>query len=101
MTDMTEQRDVHTVIHGAIRDAVTARDMVTTVVVEDAAAMAGVSARTIRRWIQCAHLPHIEDENGRRVSPEDLPQERKAQRVASGTRHALRLGRFRPGREPS
>src|SRR5215213_8258536 len=89
MTDMTEQRDVHTVIHGAIRDAVTARDMVTTVVVEDAAAMAGVSARTIRRWIQCAHLPHIEDENGRRVSPEDLPQERKAQRVPDATRCAF------------
>lgn len=66
MTDMTEQRDVDTVIDGAIRDAATARDMVTTVEVEDPAAMVGVSVWTIRHWIQHAHPPHMEDETGRR-----------------------------------
>jgi hypothetical protein len=88
MTDMTEQRDVDMVIDGAIKDAVMARGMVTTVAVEDAAVMAGVSVRALRRWIQYAHLPHIEDENARRVSPEDLPRQRRARRVASGTRRA-------------
>src|SRR5687767_13212338 len=64
MTDMTEHRDVDTVIEAAIRDAVTDTAAVTMVTVEDAAAMAGVSVRTIRRWIQHGHLPHSEDENG-------------------------------------
>jgi excisionase family DNA binding protein len=71
MTDTTEYRDADTVIDAAIRDAVT---MVT---VEDAATLAGVSVRTIRRWIQQGHLPYTEDEQGKRVSPADVPMARE------------------------
>jgi hypothetical protein len=77
MTDMTEHQDVDTVVDAAIRDAVTDRDTVMRVTVEDAARMAGVSVRTIRRWIQHGHLPCIEEENGKRVSPADLPVARE------------------------
>jgi len=71
---MTEHRDADTVI----RDAVTATDTVTLVTVEEAAVMASVSVRTIRRWIQHGHLPHVEDENGKRVSSADLPMARES-----------------------
>src|SRR5215207_3376049 len=77
MTDMTNDQDVDTVVDAATRDAVTARDTVTMVTVEDAAAMAGVSVRTIRRWIQHGHLPYREKQNGKRVSPADLPMARE------------------------
>jgi hypothetical protein len=50
MTDMTEHQDADTVIDAAIRDAVMATDTVMMVTIEDSAAMAGVSVRTIRRW---------------------------------------------------
>ena len=52
MTDMTRQQDVGTVIDAAIRDAVTDTAAVTMVTVEEAAALAGVSVRTIRASIR-------------------------------------------------
>ncbi len=84
MTDMTEHRDVDTVVDAAIRDAVTDTAAVTMITVEDAAAMTGVSVRTIRRWIQHGHLSHIEDENGKRVSPADLPLTKERARHGHG-----------------
>ncbi len=81
MTDMTEQRAVDTVIDAAITDAVT---MVT---VEDAAALANVSVRTIRRWIQRGHLPHTEDDRGKGVSPADLPMAKERARHGQGRDH--------------
>jgi hypothetical protein len=62
MTDMTEHQDVDTVVDAAIRDAVTDRDTV---------------MRVTGRWIQHGHLPCIEEENGKRVSPADLPVARE------------------------
>jgi excisionase family DNA binding protein len=90
MTDMTEHRDADTVIGAAIRDSVTDTAAVTMVTVEDAAAMAGVSVRTIRRWIQHGHLPHIEDKNGKRVSPADLPLAKERARHGHGHGHGTR-----------
>jgi excisionase family DNA binding protein len=87
MTDMTEHRDVDTVIDAAIRDAVTDTAAVTMVTVEEAAAMAGVSVRTIRRWIQHGHLPHSEDDRGKVVSPADLPAAKERARQGHGHGH--------------
>ena len=50
---------------------------VTMVTTEDAARMAGVSVRTVRRWMQHGHLPAIETDRGKLVSPADLPEARK------------------------
>lgn len=60
------------------RDTATQRtdtdaNTVTMVTVEAAARLAGVSVRTIRRWIQHGHLPYVEGEQGKLVSPADLP----------------------------
>jgi excisionase family DNA binding protein len=43
-----------------------------TVTTAEAAVMAGVSQRTIRRWIQRGYLPAESDVDGHRVSPSDL-----------------------------
>jgi len=43
-----------------------------TVTTTEAAAMVGVSQRTIRRWIQRGYLPAESDPDGYRVSPTDL-----------------------------
>ena len=88
MTDMTEHQDMDTVIDAAIRDAVTTWDTAMLVSVEDAAALATVSVQMVRRWIQHGHLPHVEDENGKRVSPADLPLARE--RAGRGHSHDQR-----------
>ena len=50
---------------------------VTMVTTEDAARLADVSVRTIRRWIQHGHLPYVETDRGKFVSPADIPEARK------------------------
>ena len=89
MTDTTDHRDADTVIDAAIRDAVTDTAVVTMVTVEDAATLAGVSVRTIRRWIQHGHLPHSEDDRGKVVSPADLPLAKDRARHGHGHGHTL------------
>ncbi|MDP9367186.1 MAG: helix-turn-helix domain-containing protein [Chloroflexota bacterium] len=59
--------------------------MATMVTVEEAARLAGVSPRTVRRWIQHGALPCIETtERGKLVSPADLPAARLAARSGHG-----------------
>ncbi len=59
--------------------------MNTMVTVEEAARLAGVSPRTVRRWIQHRALPCIETtERGKLVSPADLPAARLAARSGHG-----------------
>ena len=58
-----------TVVAGKDMDA----DEVTLVTVEAAATLAGVSPRTVRRWIQKGFLLSRRDLNGHLVSPADLP----------------------------
>jgi excisionase family DNA binding protein len=49
---------------------------VTMVTTEEAARLAGVSVRTVRRWIQHGHLPAVETDRGKMVSPADIPEAR-------------------------
>ena len=56
---------------------------VTMVTTGEAARLARVSVRTVRRWIQHGHLPCVETETGKLVSPADIPE---ARRRASGSR---------------
>jgi excisionase family DNA binding protein len=65
-----------TVTDAATGSADTATAAVTMVTTEDAARLAGVSVRTIRRWIQHGHLPAIESDRGKLVSPADIPEAR-------------------------
>lgn len=59
--------------------------MTTMVTVEEAARLAGVSPRTVRRWIQHGALSCIETtERGKLVSPADLPAARLAARSGHG-----------------
>ncbi len=59
--------------------------MTTMVTVEEAARLAGVSPRTVRRWIQHGALFCIETtERGKLVSPADLPAARLAARSGHG-----------------
>ncbi len=59
--------------------------MTTMVTVEEAARLAGVSPRTVRRWIQHGALPCVETtERGKLVSPADLPAARLAARSGHG-----------------
>ena len=60
--------------------AAAAMDTVTMITIEEAARIASVSVRTIRRWVQLGHLAAVEGETGKLVSPADLPG---AQRRAS------------------
>ena len=77
MTDTPESIDTATVINTDAEPVATATDTVMMVTVEGAAELAGVSVRTIRRWIQQGHLPHIENESGKLVSPADIPMARQ------------------------
>jgi excisionase family DNA binding protein len=53
-------------------DVVTDRDTAIVVTTSEAATLANVSPRTIRRWIKQGHLPAIDSERGQLVSPADL-----------------------------
>jgi excisionase family DNA binding protein len=58
---------------------------VTVVTVDEAADLAGVSARTIRRWIQRGILPsHTSGDRGKLVAPGDLRHARQAARGGHG-----------------
>lgn len=48
------------------------------VTTDEAATLAGVSSRTIRRWVQRGFLPATETPNGYLLSPADLPAARRA-----------------------
>jgi excisionase family DNA binding protein len=50
------------------------------VTAEEAARLAGVSPRTVRRWIRSGQLPSVEGPDGRRVSPADLAALRRRPR---------------------
>lgn len=62
----------------------TATDTAIMVTTEEAAKMAGVSARTIRRWINRGVLPSIDGPDGRMVSPADLARARTDARSTRG-----------------
>jgi excisionase family DNA binding protein len=69
--------DTATATDAATNQTATDAATVTMVTTEDAARMAGVSVRTVRRWIQHGHLPAVESDRGKLVSPPDLPEARK------------------------
>jgi excisionase family DNA binding protein len=69
--------DADTVTDAATIHAVTDAATVTMVTTEDAARLADVSVRTVRRWIQHGHLPAVESDRGKLVSPADIPEARK------------------------
>ena len=56
---------------------------VTLVTTSEAARLAGVSARTVRRWVQRGLLASVASDGGQLVSPADLP----AAKAASGGGH--------------
>jgi hypothetical protein len=62
----------------ADRDTATVTDAAMLVTTAVAAAMAGVSPRTIRRWIQRGYLPATQSAEGYLVSPADLASARAA-----------------------
>jgi excisionase family DNA binding protein len=55
-----------------------------TVTVEEAAKIVGVSARTVRRWINRGWLPWYDGANGKLVSPADLASAQAAARRGHG-----------------
>src|SRR5829696_2395236 len=69
--DTDTDRDAATL--NAATDAAT----VTMVTTEDAAHLARVTVRTVRRWIQHGHLPAVESHRGKLVSPADIPDAQK------------------------
>jgi DNA-binding transcriptional MerR regulator len=76
---MTEgHRDTDTVTRNTDTDT----DTVMMVSAETAARLAGVSVRTIRRWMQHDHLPFVEGSQGKLISPADLPLAKE--RASSG-----------------
>ncbi|MDP9373324.1 MAG: excisionase family DNA-binding protein [Chloroflexota bacterium] len=56
-----------------MRDATTAATGIVTVTTAEAARLAGVTPRTIRRWLQAGWLASVEAGGERRISPADLP----------------------------
>jgi excisionase family DNA binding protein len=78
-----------TVTDAATGSADTATAAVTMVTTEDAARLAGVSVRTIRRWIQHGHLPAVESDRGKLVSPADIPEARTRAGRGHGHGHIL------------
>ncbi len=74
----------------ATRAADTDADAAMMVTAEDAAAIAGVSVRTIRRWIQQGHLAYEEGPAGKMVSPADLPAARRLAGRGRGHGHDRR-----------
>jgi excisionase family DNA binding protein len=82
--------DTATVTDAATTQTVTDAATVTMVTTEDAARLAGVSVRTVRRWIQHGHLTAVESDRGKLVSPADIPDART--RAGRGHGH----GHIRP-----
>jgi excisionase family DNA binding protein len=72
---------------------------VTTVTTEEAARIAGVSARTIRRWIQQGALAAVESERGKLVSPADLPAAKDRAGRGHGHGHYARVHSHGHGHE--
>ena len=72
---------------GADRDTATDTGAAMLVTADVAAAMAGVSARTIRRWIQRGYLPATHSPDGYLVSPADLAAARAAAGHGRGHGH--------------
>jgi len=69
---------------------------VTVVTVDEAADLAGVSARTIRRWIQRGILPsHTSGDRGKLVAPGDLRHARQTARGGHGHGHGQEHGHDR------
>jgi DNA-binding transcriptional MerR regulator len=75
--DMTPLNTADTDRDAATDQADTDAATVTLVTTEDAARLADVSVRTVRRWIQHGHLPCIESDRGKLISPADIPEARK------------------------
>ena len=73
---------------GADRDTATDTGAAMLVTADVAAAMAGVSARTIRRWIQRGYLPATHSPDGYLVSPVDLATARAATGHGRGHGHS-------------
>jgi excisionase family DNA binding protein len=61
------------------------------VMTEEAARIANVSVRTIRRWVQQGHLPYVENERGKLVSPADLSEAKQRAGRGQGRGHKLRV----------
>jgi hypothetical protein len=82
-----------------VTDAATDTDRDTAIVVTtaEAARLASVSPRTIRRWIAQGWLPAIDSEQGHLVSPADLPV--AAERARRGRGHGHGHGHEERGHE--
>jgi len=87
MTDTSEPIDADIDISADTDHIATVGDTVMMVTAEGAAGLAGVSVRTIRRWIQQGHLPYIESESGKLVSPADIPMARQRAGRGYGRSH--------------
>src|SRR5215204_5469066 len=74
---MDGHMDADTVTDAAMTQTATDAATVTMVTTEDAARLADVSVRTVRRWIQHGHLPAIESDRGKLISPADIPEAQK------------------------
>ena len=70
--------------HSADTDRDTDADTAITVTTAEAAQLVGVSARTIRRWIQQGWLPSIDGPNGQRIHPGDLTEAARQARQGRG-----------------
>src|SRR3954453_6406193 len=81
-------------------DAATDTDRDTAIVVTtaEAARLAGVSARTVRRWIAQGWLPATDSDQGHLVSPADLPL--AAERASRGRGHGHGHGHEERGPAP-
>jgi excisionase family DNA binding protein len=79
--------DADTVTDAAMPQTATDAATVTMVTTEDAARLAAVSVRTVRRWIQHGHLPAVESDRGKLVSPADIPEAQKRAGRGHGLGH--------------
>src|SRR5215210_8933685 len=68
----------------------------------EAAQLAGVNVRTVRRWIERGYLPAETSSHGSRVSPADLPlAKRRAALAGGGGRPPFQYADSRGAREDS
>jgi excisionase family DNA binding protein len=91
MTDTNAAADADMVIDADTNRVAMDTDTVTMVTTEEAARIAGVSARTIRRWIQQGALAAVESERGKLVSPADLPAAKDQAGRGHGRSHQARV----------